>query len=108
MKKDAVLVARIINLWDHGSFLSQFVAGTGPIYEQQLPPKKYRHSKPHQRDPNAPAPHYKEKAHSKYPNSASRMTSGKAPQVHDKLAAKAAHGQGRKYVAYKLNYPELQ
>ena len=108
MKKNAILVTRIINLWDHDSFLIQFAAETGPIYEQQLPPKKYQHSKPHQRDPNASAPHYKEKAHSKHPNSASRMTGGKAPQVHDKLAAKAAHGSGRKYVAYKLNYPELQ
>jgi len=35
MKKDAVLVARIINLLEHGSFLSRFAsaAGTGPIYE---------------------------------------------------------------------------
>ena len=107
MKKNAILVTRIINLWDHDSFLSQFAAETGPIYEQQLPPKKYQHSKPHQRDPDAPAPHYKEKTHSKHPNSALRMISGKATQVHDKLAAKAAHEQSWKYVAYKLNYPEL-
>ena len=89
MLKDAVLVARIINLGDHGSFLSKFTGWTGPIYEQQLPPKKYRRSKPRQRDPDAPAPHYKEKAPSKRPNAASNMIGGKAPQVGDKLAAKA-------------------
>jgi hypothetical protein len=79
MKKDAVLVARIINLWDHGSFLSRFAsaAGTGPIYEQKMPPKKYRRSKPRQRPADAPEPHYKEKAPSKRPNAASNMTGGK-------------------------------
>jgi len=94
MKKDAVLVARIINLWDHGSFLSRFAsaAGTGPIYEQQLPPKKYRRSKPRQRPADAPEPYYKGKAPSKRPNAASNMTGGKGPQVGDKLAAKAARG----------------
>jgi histone H3/H4 len=92
MKKDAVLVARIINLWDSGSFLSKFAsaASTGPDYEQQMPRKKYRRSKARQRPEGAPEPHYKEKARSKRPNSASNMTGGKGPDVRDKLAAKAA------------------
>jgi histone H3/H4 len=92
MKKDAVLVARIINLWDHGSFLSRFAsaASTGPMYEQQMPPKKFRRSKARQRADDAPEPHYREKPRSKRPNSAANMTGGKGPQVRDKLAAKAA------------------
>jgi len=40
--------------------------------------------------PDAPAPHYKGKAPSKYPNAAFNITGGKGPQVGDKLAAKAA------------------
>lgn len=92
MKKDAVLVARIVNLWDHGTFLNRFVRGTGKDYEQQLPPKKYRRPKPRQRQPDAPEPYYKGKHPSKRPNAASNMTGGKGPQVRDKLAAKAARG----------------
>jgi hypothetical protein len=36
MPKDSHLIARIINLWDHGSFLSQFATGDGPLYNQKL------------------------------------------------------------------------
>jgi len=37
MSKDAPLVAKLVNLWDKGSFLSRFVSATGPMYEEQLP-----------------------------------------------------------------------
>ena len=76
MNKDAVLVARIINFCDHGSFLSRFpnAAAKGPIYEQQLPPKKYRRSKQRQRPADAPEPYYKGKATNKRPNAASNLT----------------------------------
>jgi len=90
MPKDARLVARIINLWDNGSFFDQLIGGTGPMYEQQLPPRKYRRPQPRQRDPDAPAPHYKGKAPSKRPYAASNMTGGKGPNVREKLTAKAA------------------
>jgi len=90
MPKDARLVAKIINIWDHGSFLRQFASGTGPIYEQQLPARKHKRLLPRQRRPDAPEPHYRVKAPSKRPNAASNMTGGRAPQVGNKLAAKAA------------------
>ncbi|TMI86336.1 MAG: hypothetical protein E6H10_00290 [Bacteroidetes bacterium] len=90
MPKDARLVARIISLWDTKSFLSAFITGTGPINEQQLPSRKNRRPKPRQPRPDRPAPHYRAKAPSKRPNTASNMTGGKGPQVRDELMAKAA------------------
>ena len=70
--------------WDNGSFLHQFASGTGPIYEQQLPIRKYKCPQPHQRRPDTPVPHFRGKAPSKRPNAASNMTGGRAPQVGDK------------------------
>lgn len=89
MPKDACLVAKIVNLWDNGSFLSQFISATGPIYEQQLPTRKYKRTKPRQRHADAPAPHYRGKAPSKRPNAASNMTGGKGPQVAERLAERS-------------------
>ena len=90
MPKDARLVAKIINIWEPGSFLSAFAHGTGDIYEQKLPVRKRKPRRPRRRDPNAPEPHYREKLPSKRKNSASNMTGGKAPNVRDKLRQRAA------------------
>jgi hypothetical protein len=92
MPKDSRLVARILSLWDHGSFWTQFSSetGTDPQYNQKMPPKTYRRPKRRQTRPaDAPTPHYPHKAPSKRPNAASNMTGGKGPNVRDKLAAKA-------------------
>jgi hypothetical protein len=94
MPKDARLVARILSLWDHGSFWTQFITGgDDKVYNQKMPAKKIRRPKPCQQHPAAPAPHYRVKAASKRPNAASNMTGGKGPQVGDKLAARAARKQ---------------
>jgi len=90
MPKDARLVAKIINIWDHGSFLSAFAHGTGEIYEQKLPVRKQKSRRPRRRDPNAPEPHYRTKLPSKRKNSASNMTGGKVPNVYGKLQQRAA------------------
>jgi hypothetical protein len=92
MPKDARLVAKIINIWVPGNFLNESASGTGPIYEQKMPSRNSRRSTVRRKRLDAPAPRYRTKAVSKRPNAASKATGGKAPRLHDKLAAKAARG----------------
>lgn len=91
MPKDSRLVARILSLWDYGSFWTQIcdIGGNSSVHYQKMPARKPRRSKPRQQQPDAPAPHYRVKARSKRPNSASNMTGGKTPQMSDQLLNRA-------------------
>jgi len=102
MSKDAPFVAKLVNLWDKGSFLSRFVSATGPIYEQQLPVQT---SQTPSKTVDAPEPHYRGKAPSKRPNATSN---GKGPQVGEKLSKKAACRYLSKHVAYKSDNTSLK